>query len=107
MKTWKWVVASAASLMILAGCGQDTDEGKQGATQEQASGPEKLYQNYCASCHGQNLEGNMGPELKGVGDNMSKEDIELIIEKGRGQMPAQNRVSPEDRTSLAEWLVKQ
>ncbi|GAA3321793.1 hypothetical protein GCM10020331_039090 [Ectobacillus funiculus] len=57
----------------------------------------------CVSCHGDQLQGNIGPNLQKVGDKLSKEDIQGVILNGRGNMPA--GLLPADQASkVAEWL---
>ncbi|PTX62580.1 cytochrome c551 [Melghirimyces profundicolus] len=98
-----WVAGMAMTFLLLSACAPPGGT-KQGPSEE--SSPKALYSNNCASCHGQNLEGNAGPSLKNVGAEHSKEDIEQIIKNGKGQMPAQNQLSDAQRDKLAEWLAK-
>lgn len=55
----------------------------------------------CISCHGDNLEGGMGPAL--VGTDLEVDEIEEIIINGKGAMPP-GLVEPEHVTEFAEWL---
>lgn len=64
---------------------------------------ETIYQQSCASCHGTNLEGKLGPALQKAGGEFSQAQIEKIIEKGRDSMPA-GIIPKEDATKVAEWL---
>jgi menaquinol-cytochrome c reductase cytochrome b/c subunit len=70
----------------------------------------------CVSCHGTDLKGMASaniPALRGVGDQLKKEDILGIMKKGRGAMPAQydankaNGLSDKDLDTLATWLASQ
>ncbi|MBO8164328.1 MAG: cytochrome c [Brevibacillus sp.] len=63
-----------------------------------------LYKQKCASCHGQELEGAMGPSLTDVGARHSKEEILEILKNGKGVMPG-NLVSGDDADTLAAWLA--
>lgn len=65
--------------------------------------PEEAYANSCASCHGGDLTGGVGPDLTGVGGSLSEADIEAIINNGQGTMPG-GLVSPDQATEIAEWL---
>lgn len=92
--------------LVLAACsgggneaGENKDNG--GST---ASAAEQVYKQSCASCHGQNLEGQVGPNLQKVGSKYSKDEIKQIIEKGRGGMPA-GVIQGEDVDKVAEWLA--
>lgn len=71
------------------------------------AGPEKIYANHCANCHGSNLQGSYGPSLEQVGNKYTQAEILTIIQKGKGTMPSQDYVAKEDQQKLAEWLAKQ
>lgn len=70
---------------------------------EVTSDAEGIYAGNCASCHGADLSGGVGPELTTIGSSMSKEDIENVINNGQGTMPPA-LVGPEEASILAEWL---
>ncbi len=78
---------------------------KEGGGEEQAaSNPEEIVKQNCTSCHGQNLEGGVGPSLKDVGERLDAAKIEETIKNGKGSMPA--GVIPADQAaSVAEWLA--
>lgn len=68
-----------------------------------------LYSKTCAACHGQRLEGGVGPPLAGVGWRYSPRKIEKIAQRGKGRkkavsMPA-GLVSPDEARLLARWLA--
>jgi|SRR5690625_3503748 len=65
--------------------------------------PEEIYANACASCHGADLSGGVGPNLEAVGSSLSVDEISDIITNGQGTMPG-GLVSPEETEILAEWL---
>ncbi|GGD04614.1 cytochrome c550 [Pontibacillus salipaludis] len=89
------------------------EEGKEGegekTAQEGGSGdagaanPEEIYSQTCAGCHGQDLSGQVGPNLQTIGSKLSKEDIKGIIQNGQGGMPAQN-LNAEKTEAVAKWL---
>ncbi|WP_077328058.1 cytochrome c551 [Virgibacillus siamensis] len=99
--------------LVLGACGGGGDDGASdgssdnggGSTDTAASG-EEIFQNNCASCHGSDLSGGMGPDLTKVGSRYSADEIANIIKNGRGQMPPQKQVSKEDRQAVASWLAK-
>ncbi|KGX85323.1 cytochrome c550 [Pontibacillus marinus] len=68
--------------------------------------PEKIYSQNCASCHGSDLSGQVGPSLKTIGSKYSKEEIQGIIEDGKGSaMPAfKGKLKSEQIKSLTNWL---
>lgn len=88
--------------------GEGTDEGTadsgDGETVDTAAA-EKVYQNNCASCHGGELGGGMGPALTEVGTKYSADEIVDIIKNGKGGMPAQGQVSDDDAQLVASWLA--
>ncbi|QZY86227.1 cytochrome c551 [Exiguobacterium acetylicum] len=72
---------------------------------ETAVDAEKIFANNCASCHGNNLEGNVGPNLTKVGSKYSSEEIQKIIKNGKGQMPAGILKEDEEIVAVADWLA--
>lgn len=77
------------------------------ATEEQKA--VALYAKTCAACHGQHLEGVIGPSLVGVGSRHSLAKIERIALRGKGRkkpvpMPA-GLATPDEARLLARWLV--
>src|SRR5699024_4582263 len=64
---------------------------------------EEVFQQNCATCHGDDLSGDNGPDLTKVGSEMSKDDIHDIIANGKGDMPP-GIVAGEDDDIVAEWL---
>ncbi|WLR50549.1 cytochrome c [Bacillus tianshenii] len=78
-------------------------EGEGGAVD--TAGAEEVYQQSCASCHGQNLEGGVGPKLADAGSRLSKDDIMSIIQNGQGSMPA-GLLQGEDAEKVAAWLAE-
>lgn len=68
-----------------------------------------LYGQTCGGCHGERMEGVVGPSLIGVGSRYSLAKIERIAQQGKGRkkqipMPS-DLVSPDDANLLARWLV--
>ncbi|KAB7706497.1 c-type cytochrome [Bacillus aerolatus] len=98
------------SSMALAACGggdgdDKANEGNNDAGTETANARgEEVYKQSCLSCHGENLEGAVGPALDKVGADHSKDDILNIIKNGQGQMPP-NVVEGADAEAVAEWLA--
>lgn len=107
MKKWLFAIV-LASIFVLGACGgggSSTDNDGDNSGSNQISAAEKVYKKNCASCHGQDLTGISAPGLEDVGSKYSAEEIEDIIENGKGTMPAMKQVTEEDRTVLAEWLA--
>ncbi len=78
------------------------EEGDAGTVDTAAA--EKIYQNNCSMCHGADLAGAVGPNLQQVGARYSQEEIQNIIQNGKGGMQAVN-ISDEDANTVATWLA--
>lgn len=65
--------------------------------------PEEIYQGSCIGCHGQNYEGGVGPELTGVSDHLSEDEIKEVLKNGRGTMPP-GLVPEEKLDEMAKWV---
>ena len=65
----------------------------------------KIYEQKCSSCHGDTLEGKIGPELTTVGDRLSLQEIETIINDGAPAMPG-GLIAEDEAKKVAEWLIK-
>lgn len=92
-------------LFFLIGCDLKNGSKSNDGNPDVSAGPEQTYQNNCASCHGQSLEGGLGPSLQKIGSKLTKEEIATIIEKGKDGMPSQPQVTAQAREKLAEWLA--
>lgn len=111
----RWLTGIFIVLLLVAtGCGgsgdttEESDSANEdaGAAVEDSVDVEQVYNQSCASCHGGNLEGGMGPSLETVGANLSQEEIADVIENGRGQMPAQSQLQEGEVQELASWLAE-
>lgn len=63
-----------------------------------------IYSNTCASCHGGELEGGVGPSLTSVGSHLYAEEVYEIIMNGQGAMPA-GLLDHDSAKALSLWLV--
>ncbi|RUT28062.1 cytochrome c [Paenibacillus zeisoli] len=60
----------------------------------------------CISCHGDQLEGKVGPSLQKVGAQLTNEQIFTTITKGKDAMPSfKDKLKPEEIANVAEWLA--
>ncbi|MEH7225096.1 cytochrome c [Bacillus sp. JJ1566] len=99
-----------ALVFALAACGGGDDNNAAnepagdngGAT---AVNAEKIAQQNCASCHGQDLSGGAGPDLSKIGSKYSQDEIAGIIENGQGSMPG-GIIKGEDKDAVAAWLAE-
>ncbi|EKN67698.1 cytochrome c, mono- and diheme variants family [Schinkia azotoformans MEV2011] len=104
------------SALILGACGGGGDTAKEPADNNAGNGDqtaapaadnaaaEGLFAQSCASCHGQNLEGGVGPDLTKVGSKLDAAGIEGVITNGQGAMPA-GLLQGDDAKAVAEWLA--
>nr|WP_246055161.1 cytochrome c [Pseudalkalibacillus caeni] len=81
--------------------GGGEEHGEEAGTEVNA---EEVFAANCASCHGQNLEGQVGPALNKVGGKYSQEEILGIIQNGKGGgMPA-GVIKGKEAEAVAKWL---
>lgn len=85
---------------------EEEDEEEEMEEEEVVSAGEEAYKMNCASCHGIELSGGVGPDLTTVGDNFTEDEIMDIIENGTGDMPPMI-ATPEEAEAIAEWLLDQ
>jgi cytochrome c551 len=69
-----------------------------------AATAETLFKNTCAGCHGQSLEGAVGPNLQKIGSELTKDQILEVLNKGKGAMPP-GLVKGTDAENIAAWLA--
>lgn len=115
-KNRAWLLSLVAASLIVSACGQDGGQNttnnnannNTGSTtvEQTAGGPEEIYAQSCANCHGGNLQGSYGPGLEKIGSKYSQEEILNIIQNGIGTMPSQAHIAQEDQQKLAEWLAE-
>ncbi len=93
-----WIIFALA-LLVLAGCSADT------ATAKRPTDGEGLYKFGCLSCHGENLEGRVGPPVTNMKAKYSEEEIVKLINDGVGMMPG-GLLSEEEARTVTKWLIK-
>ncbi|MHC0552428.1 c-type cytochrome [Salinicoccus sp. CNSTN-B1] len=113
-------------IFLLSSQGANNDggegEGEETASEESGSGeggeeggeassgdfdPEGFAKDNCASCHGQDFSGGMGPALAGTG--LSEEEFSGTVREGPGSMPAfsEDQIGDEDLSSLHKFFSEQ
>jgi mono/diheme cytochrome c family protein len=72
-----------AATLVAAACG-----GGGGETQRPTTG-RGLYERFCATCHGVDGQGGVGPALVGVAERFPDIDDQIaLVTNGTGRMPA-------------------
>ena len=78
-----------------------------GRPAEESTG-EEVYLQVCANCHGESLEGALGPSL-GPGSNAASQPDEFLIASislGRGRMPSFQSSLTEDQIGLLVGFIR-
>jgi quinoprotein glucose dehydrogenase len=70
---------------------------------------ERLYIRNCASCHGADKMGDQHnfPSLVGIEKKYRKQEIEQIVEHGRGRMPGYKQLKSKDRASIVSFIMNE
>jgi mono/diheme cytochrome c family protein len=63
---------------------------------------EAIFATTCASCHGADASGGVGPQLAGSG--VTADDVELVVATGRGVMPG-GLVAGQDAADVAAFVA--
>lgn len=95
------LLAATVALIALTGCSL-------GRPAEDATG-EEIFNQLCARCHGENLEGVIGPSL-GPGSSVADEAdeyIEFTIMHGRGRMPSFSSTLDQDQIDRVVAYIRQ
>jgi quinoprotein glucose dehydrogenase len=67
----------------------------------------KLYQLYCAACHGADRMGNHDgsyPSLSAIDKRMTETEIHQLLQKGKGMMPSFSHISEAERRGIVDFL---
>jgi len=116
------ILLSLTLILFLGACGQKNQAGENqgttggtttgGATTGGTSGgtanAEAIFKQNCVACHGNNLEGKLGPNtnLQKVGAKLSKDQIVNQIKNGgNGMTPFKGVLSDDQINALADWLA--
>lgn len=100
-------VAFFAIMLVfsVSACGGGNDNaGNNTSGNSDATAANEIFQKNCATCHGNNLQGNVGPNLQKIGSQLSKDAILKQIKNGGGGMPA-NVITGKDADVVATWLA--
>jgi polyvinyl alcohol dehydrogenase (cytochrome) len=78
--------------------------------EQQGGGPEppdgaSIYATNCAVCHGADGSGGAGPDLRGIGEMHTVDELVQVITNGRGGMPAwRDELSAEEIRAVATYV---
>lgn len=68
----------------------------------------QIFQQTCAACHGNKLQGGVGPAIYAIGQHWSVGQITAFVKKGRGMMPPKGGLSSDSQINqVVAWLAKQ
>lgn len=111
----KFLMACGLSMVLFLGaCGGDGEESSEEPATEEDSGAstgdvdaEGIAQSTCASCHGEDFSGGMGPALAGT--DLSEDEFNDIVRNGQEQMPAfgEDQVNDEELSALYTYFSEQ
>ena len=87
--------------------GVDSEESSEEGASSGDVDAEGIARDNCASCHGQDFSGAMGPALAGT--SLSEEDFTTTVRDGKGSMPAfsTDQVADEELTALYQFFSEQ
>jgi quinoprotein glucose dehydrogenase len=73
---------------------------------ERAGDGERIYKSQCAMCHGQDRKGSPPafPSLRHVSSRLTRPEIERIVQRGKGRMPAFPDISAPNLKELVSYL---
>lgn len=112
MKKAKFLLLITGLTLGLAACGGGGSQGNGTSNNAAGSsssssankGAKGIFEKHCASCHGENLQGKIGPNLQHIGSKWSKKQILHQITNGGGGMPA-GVIKGQKAQKVAAWLA--
>ncbi len=98
--------ASSGAAAANQAAAPSTSDKPAGAHSAEPSGAQ-LYQNDCAICHGEKMEGILPafPPLAGIGRQLSPQQITDLIHHGKGRMPAFTKLRDDEVAALLHYLT--
>lgn len=113
-KKWSITFIAMITAFFLAACGgtgnanEDAKKADQNELKvpeaEMTSSVEEVYRNHCGSCHGEDLKGDICPDISKAGSKYTKDEIKDIALNGIGDMPADLIQDEEDAELIAGYL---
>ncbi|MGV3488797.1 MAG: cytochrome c551 [Tuberibacillus sp.] len=102
-KIFKVALVVVLLVIVTGACGGSNDNNNNTASND-SSPANKIYQQNCAACHGNNLQGKNGPNLQKIGSQLTKDQILKQIKNGGGGMPP-NIIKGKEAETVATWLA--
>jgi cytochrome c551 len=92
------VSAAVLTLLLLTtGCSSESSSS--------AKDGETIYKDNCAACHGDQLQGAVGPSIVNMKSKYSEDEVLKIINEGTTKMPG-NLLTDEDSKIVTKWLME-
>ncbi|MGD8190626.1 YqzM family protein [Brevibacillus ginsengisoli] len=99
-----FLIALVVSVMYPPQHGEQAKNGGAATAPSKEVNAEQIVKQTCTACHGQNLEGAMGPNLTKIGSKYKPEEIENILKNGKGGMPPGLLKDDAQVKAVAKWL---
>lgn len=80
---------------------------KQEPEKKSGDGGSRLYTQYCVVCHGENRKGNAAsgyPDLTDVAKKFQRAQVQTLISKGKGMMPAFKQLNANQQKAIVAYL---
>lgn len=95
------------SALVLGACGNNNND-KTTTNESKTTGTTKVdaeavTKQKCISCHGGDLSGSVGPDLRKIGATLSEKQIKDVLKNGKGNMPG-GLVTGDELNAVAKWL---
>jgi cytochrome c551 len=99
------ILTGIVLIMGLAACGNSSNNNSNQSSSSKTMDPQKIVNQTCVTCHGDNLKGAYGPNISHIGKELDKDQILNIINHGKGQMPP-GLLQGKQAEVVAAWLAK-
>ncbi|MCM3117227.1 cytochrome c [Neobacillus sp. MER 74] len=90
-------VAVVLALILVTGCSSTKSS--------TAMDGEEIYKESCAACHGDTLQGAVGPGLTNMKGKYSEAEVLNIVNEGTKKMPG-NLLDAEKSEIVTKWLME-
>ena len=108
--TMRNLILILGSLLVMVGCSDKSGDSGGSADSGGSSGGEgaALYSSNCASCHGADGEGGVGPSLVDNVPGSSESELTEVVTDGTGLMPPfGSSLSEEEIEAVVQFLLSE